>query len=514
MREPTTLQYGLPRTPRGSLYYWLVALLIAALYAWLSFITPLVLDDWVYWGIWRDDAANTDYSPGAFARYIHFVRLYDNGRIPNITAPFEFLISPTKELFPFVTGVMLALTIVMAQRFATGKPRTAWLAAMWATAIFFLPFVDTLFANIYAYNYIWSGFMTLCFLWLLRRGERSGWGPALFIGALILAAVCGGWHESFAAATLCGIGLLAISRKFRFSARFYIIMALYLVSAVVFFLSPGMLSRFHNTTGDGFYLPIRWYYVALAVAAIAFCYLFFKQGRTILRRALKSDVALVSAGIIISGYLIAAVASHTPRSTYWPSWASIVLGFYLISRLRLRVAPALRRAFAAIVVVLCTLQTLSVIYWQYRYTRDWENVMSHLDRSESGSVFYDAPNPRTAPWYTRRIPVANSWRSPWHLYCLWTYYMTPVMGVAPTALENADLDKALPLEGEGDKRLYEGYIIATAPEAEPLPIPHRIPKFEKLNHTLPDGTTLHDEEMVAMPFVTASCDTLVYYMKY
>lgn len=514
MRELTTHKYGLPRTPRGSLYYWLVALLIAALYAWLTFITPLLLDDWVYWGIWRDDAGNTDFSPGAFGRYIHFVRLFDNGRIPNITAPFEFLISPTKELFPFVTGVMLALTIVMVQRLATGNARTVWLAAAWAAAIIFLPFRDTLFANIYAYNYIWSGFLSLCFLWLLRRGERSGWTPALFIGCLVMAVVCGGWHESFAAATLCGLGLLAISRRFRFSARFYIIVALYLASAVAFLLSPGMLGRIHSTAEGGIYLAKRWYYVALLDAAAVLCYLFFRQGRAILREALKSDVALVCAGIIIAGYFIGAATSHTPRSIYWPALASIVLGLYLISRLHVKVAPALRRAFTGILVILCTLQTLIVIYWQARYTEDWENVMSRLDSSESGSVFYDSPNPREAPWYTLGIPIANSWRSPWHLYCLWTYYMTPVLGVAPTALENADLNRAIPLEGEGDKRLYGDYIIARAPEADPTPIPHRLPEFEELRVKLPSGQPLQKTRLVAMPFVTASGDTLVYYIEY
>lgn len=506
--------YRLSGTLPGSLGYWALAFLTAALYTYLTYITPLLLDDWVYLGIWRDDAANTDYSPAAFVRYAELVRKFDNGRIPNITAPLEFLVSPTKELFPLATGLMMAFTLVMVQRFATGKRNVLWLSATWALTIAALPWADTLLANIYAYNYIWTGFITLLFLWYLRRCETSGWNGRRLALCALLAVIAGGWHEAFSAATLCGLGLLVLVRKFRLSPRFFVIFAVYLVSTVIFMLSPGMLNRMAANLDNEIFLPKRWYAIAFLPAFTVVTMLFSRKGREILKEALRADTTIICAGIIVSGYIIAAVSAHTPRSAYWPSLASVALFLYLFSRLM----PVLRRPVVIVgatgISCLCTAQTIAVIYWQQKYTKDWENVMTRLDRSANGTVYYDSPNPAYAPPYTLGIPISNSWRSPWHFYCLGTYYMKPVLGVVPSALEDFEFENAVPLKGSPEAWKYKGHIVSRTDSAAATPAYGLRPGFRQVNLTFPDGSKIESVPLVAVPFITARGDTLMYYTQY
>lgn len=487
---------------------------MAALYAALAWITPLILDDWVYLTIWRDNIGLSEgFSLKGFWRYISIIREVDNGRISNITAPLEFLFSPTKELFPIVTGIMVALSAVMVQRLATGKPNVLYLSVTWLFFILFLPWSDTLFANIYSYNYIWPGFITLCLLCALRRFETRGWQPLTFAGTLVLAILAGGWHEAFAAATLCGLGLLILVRRFRFSWQFFCVVALYLASALLFILSPGMIARMGSDIGRVFFfLSKAYFYILPLLGILILVCLTFRKGRRALGSLLTDNVAIVAAGIIIAGYFIAFTAGNTPRSAYWPNMACILLAGRILWKLDIRFRPAAATTLAAALLAICTAQTIAAIVWQKRYTEDYDNIMALLAKSETGTVFYDSPNPVDEPRYTMRIPIANIWRNPWHYAQLNTYLEKPTIGVVPTTLRDATLKESAPLPGADNLSLYKGHIISPPlrPEdpSEPL-----LPQQVTVLTIMPDGR-LVDGWMLAIPFVTERNDTLEFYTKF
>lgn len=517
MHNDRQLIDGAAPNSRGSLNhawgYWGLALLMATLYSILSLITPLYLDDWSYMGNWRDDLGNKGLSISALVENALYVRGYDNGRIPNMIAPLESMFSPFKDLFPILTGVLLSLSIVIVQRFAGRLQSVFELSVTWVAFVLFLPWKDTLFENIYAFNYIWAAAITLFFLWFLRKGEKRGWTPSIVILSIILAILAGGWHESMAAATLCGLGLLILVRKFRFSNRFYIIVTVYFVSAVFFMLSPGMLNRMANSIGNATHiLSYRHFVVIFAPAILIILNLFSVRGREILMSALKSDIVIVGIGIVIAGTAIGVGAANVPRSFYWPNMAAICVSLYLILKWKSGLSKSFKYVVAGVLVVMCSLQVGAAIYWQGRYTRDWEAVMSGFETSETGTVFYDSPNPPHAPRYTLGIPYAEAWRSPWHLSLFQSYVMTPTVGVVPTALRDAGLGEATPLRhapGTPPVSLYKGYLISPYERLDTTSA-FISPAFRDVKATMPDGVETSGT-YVAVPFITERGDTLTYY---
>lgn len=497
--------------------YWGLALLIAAIYSILSLVTPYYLDDWGFMGIWRDDAAGGDsFSFPTWGRYYEFIRGFDNGRISNALSPLSTMFSPWKEVFPYLTGIFAAFSIVMTQRFAWGKRKILPLVLTWAFFIVCLPWKDTLFVRDYSLNYIWAGALTLAFLWCLKIGEGRGWSPALVILCAFLAVLAGGWHEGFAVPTLCGLALLAVVRRFRFSRSFYLIFAIYLVSAVIFMASPGMISRIGNSLADSRHLlAYRHFFIIFLPALLLIFNAFFRRGREILLELWKSDSVIVGTGIIISGLFIGIMTVNTPRSFYWPDMAAIMVSLFMICRwspTSSRRWSITKGALAFILTTLCTAQSVLAIIWQQRYTEDWKHITSQLEHSKSGIVFYDMTLPARAPRWTLGIPYAEAWRSPFHMRLIQSYYNTPMIGVVPTALKRATLNEALPLDGKPELRLYGENLISKFEKIDTTT--HVIvPAFRELDVVLPDG---REEKgiYVATPFINEKGDTLLYYVRW
>lgn len=500
----------LPREHRGSLStvspgYIFLALLMAGLYTALSMVTPLTLDDWTFMGNWRDDAGNTVFSFSGWWRYYDFIRSYDNGRIANALSPFSTMISPWKEFFPFLTGCMTAGTALQLQRFATRRSSTLFLAIVWAFMIVCLPWKDTLFVRDYALNYSWSAAITLCLLWLLLLGERDEWTSGRLFGAIILAFIAGGWHEGFAVPTLCGLFLLVLARRGRLSLQFYSVSVVYLCSTLLFMLSPGMIGRIGNefsTASHG--VLYRQYALPALTLGLIFILLFTRSGRDLLKRTFNRNIIIVCCGIIIAGYFIAYTTVNTPRSYFWPSAACIIITVYLLSHLPFLGKKPLRTVITLLIGAACTFQTVVVIIWQRRYTREANEITALLGKSETGTVFYDSILPETTPSYTLGIPVSNSWRNIYHYGALSSYFITPVIGVVPTELKEAEIGKAEPLGGSDSLYLYHGHIVG------PLPADFRTGNRLVPQHRKPgigNGETI----MLAIPFVTEKSDTLIYY---
>lgn len=436
---------GLLRHGRGSLYsFWGLALLIAAIYSLLSFLTPYYLDDWTFMGNWRDDAANSGFSISGWWKYYLFIRGYDNGRIANAMSPISTMFSPWKELFPIFTGCLAAAVAILLQRLATGRRSAAFLSFTWALMIIGLPWHDTLFVRDYSLNYIWAAALTLAFLFSLKHITRS---PGIFGLSILLAFLAGGWHEGFAVPSLCGLGLLMLVRRFRLPARFYIATAVYLASTLLFMLSPGLISRAVNEVSrdDNGRLLLRPLVIIVLDAilfTILFCRYLFKNSDRSLRNLLKilgSPVMTVAGGIVIAGFAIGLLTVNTSRSYFWPDMGAIAIGIHLLNRILPDTGRwKLCRQWAAVVITLaCVAQSVAVIIWQSRYAHETEEIMALLDKSPSGTVFYDTKLPEKAPAYTLGIPVDNAWRNPYHYRALWSYYITPVIGVVPTSLRTA-----------------------------------------------------------------------------
>ena len=484
--RPYSNNTGLLRYVRGSLYcYWSVALLIAVLYSLLCFFIPYYLDDWTFMGNWRDDAANEGFSLEGWWRYYHFIREYDNGRIANALSPLSTIISPWKDLFPWISGVLVACSAVMIQRLSTGRQSIFYLSITWLLMIIGLPWSDTIFVRDYALNYIWAAAVTLLFICTLKALCS---GRKVFIAAIILAILAGGWHEGFALPSLCGLGVLVLVRKFRFPSKFYIVILVYILAAFAFLLSPGLIARAGKAVlQDNHSLLLKRPIVIITISFLLFSALVLKKylskdGKN-LRRIFNSNLFIVGSGIMISGFLLGFFSTNTLRSYFWPDTAAIALSIYFIKKLvntgksvSYRHNRRISAAVSAVIILACTAQTTAALVWQTKYARETDEIMALLDKSESGTVFYDRKLPPKAPKYTLGIPVDNAWDNQFHYRALWSFYITPVISVVPTALRTS-----------------------TRAETEPDTISLRIPDYI-------DGYMVY-------PYVSECGDTLLYRKK-
>lgn len=488
---------------RKRLPYLLLLLLIAALYATLSAVTPLYLDDWTFLGNWRDDAGNDSFTFGGLWRYYEFIRGYDNGRIANLLSPIFSIYTPFKQLFPLLTGLALAYTVAMVVRFSRGKaPAVPVLAVVWMLMILFLPWFDTLFVADYSLNYIWGGAITLGLLQCMLRLRRDHYPNWLFPVAIILAIVAGGWHEGFALPTLCGLIVLVFIKKGSSGVRYLTVLAVYAVSTFAFMLSPGMLGRIGAAAASDFNFPyIRSYLIGIvALAFYLYCSLFLK-GRSEIRDIWCDNRYKVLTVIALSAYVLGFVSTRTPRSFYYADLLAIIFVvklIFAICRGRIVRHKGVVIAFAAVLVLGCTAQSVAAIFWQTRYTSDWEAIVGQLEAGSNGSVYYDFPTPSRAPLYTLGMPVSNAWRNPYHYRALQSYYLTPVLGVVPTELKNADYDNGAPVNPGSKLRRCGEYLVSP---------------FEKLDSATEIIIPVNVGRHLVIPFITLQGDTLLYYQR-
>lgn len=486
---------------RKRLPYLLLLLLIAALYATLSAVTPLYLDDWTFLGNWRDDAGNNSFSFGGLWRYYDFIRGYDNGRIANLLSPVFTLYSPFRELFPVLTGLAVAFTAAMAVRMSrVNASAVAALTLVWTLMILFLPWFDTLFVADYSLNYIWGGAITLGLLQCMMRLQRGHYPIWLIPLTFVLAIVAGGWHEGFAVPTLCGLIVLIFAKRGRLNGWFLVIFAIYAISTVAFILSPGMMGRIGAAAASDFKFPyIRSYLIGVVALGFYLCCSLFSKGRSEIREIWRDSRFKVLAVIALSAYLLGFFSTRTPRSFYYADLLAIILIVRLVFAIcssRIVRHKKMVASLAAVLILGCSAQAVTAIVWQSRYTSDWEAIVGQLEAGSNGSVYYDFPTPPQAPFYTLGMPVSNAWRNPYHYRALQSYYLTPVLGVVPTGLQNVDYERGVPLSADSKLRRCGDYLVAP---------------FEKLDTTTEIIIPVNVSDYLAIPFITEKGDTLLYY---
>lgn len=496
-------------TDKGRIGFWLLFIVIAAVYAIFVYLTPINLDDWRFMSTWRDDCAMEGFSFDGWAQYYGIIRSYDNGRIANAVAPFFLMLSPWKQLFPLLTGLAMATSLLLMQRLATGRDSAGGLVAIWILAIVGLPWKDSLFVCNYSLNYIWGSVISLAFIYFLLRMEKEHRRGSGFFWLLLYAIPAAGWHEGFSVAILCGIGLLVLVRSFRFSPQFYSVVIIYGASTLIFMLSPGIINRISLTVDSThYYQPLYFYGIIFLLLLLTAGALVIPRGKTAVKRSFGSDTGIIFTGCVVAGYVIALATVNTPRAFFWPNLAAIILTVSLLYECRLRVKRRTATVATLFISALCIAQSVGVMVWQYRYRQETDEIISRLEKSESGTVFYDFSLPATAPAYTLRIPFSH-FRHPGYDYdAMLSYSLTPLIGVVPEALREADPAVGIPVTGEGFRgTLFNGHLISEKGDRV-IKHPHNKPEIVELQISSPASIPSGYYKMT--PFVTKG-DTLIYY---
>lgn len=477
-----------------------IVLTVAVFATLFSLWTPPAFDDFTFMAEWRDVNGTAPLSISTLFDFWKDIRLYDNGRIANLLSPLSTLFSPYRELFSPLTGIMTGLMLCIAVLFSFPSRNLSplRLALVWGAMLFLLPWRNSLFVADYSLNYIWGGAVTLVFICTVLHFERKGWTVPALVTALLLAFVAGGWHEGFAAATLCGFLLLTFVRRCRFSTQWYVIGTFYAIVTILFYLCPGMLSRTSlelaaPSAGLNTFKIFADFLPVILLIAITLVEAIVPAWRQLLSEAWQSRVFILGWGIGAAGVTLSLLFRHQPRSAFWPDLMAIVMLFRLLTPVWRGIARSRFRGYVtSLVFLLSLLPMVSALAAQFSFFEESKQILSEIEASEYGTVYRDIiPSGSLSP-LSLKMPSHNLWVTPYQYQALGNHTGKPLPAVVPKELGNPDiLSAALPLEGDAGAFMAGHSIL--------LPYALKAPEVVEVEAMLGDGSTTCAAAM-ALPF--------------
>lgn len=479
---------------RRQLPYWTVLASSALICALMSLFTPLQLDDYQFIGVWHELTGGSDsFSWGTWADFIDTIRRNDNMRLSNVLSPISTLFNPWRSLFPWLSGLIYALVIVMSMKLGgVTRQRGFWAAVTWALMVLFLPWRNQLFVRDYMLNYLWSAGATLFAVILaLRTLERRG-----FLPALIMAVIAGWWHEGFALPVVAGMAVLTVLRRFHTGWRWLTVMTVYGVVGLGVFICPGMIARISlEFTTEPALSAIGRRIISLSLVGLAVCvslvYVFMRH-----RRIFSSPAFVVIFTAMIVSTIIALSARPSDRTTFFPELCAIIVLLTVFSPVSVK--PRLAAVAGTVTWALCTAQGIWAVTWQHRLFVENGKIMALFD-GKAGTVFYDTILPEEVPFSTLKFPARTLWLEPFAYRCLDNVLEGEGAVVVPTDLREASDSMSVRLPGDLGVRRTGNALWLPGDADEP----------EAVSVTMSDGSV---QKIISIThrFVTERGDSLIY----
>lgn len=513
---------------RASRKLWVSAAIlvfIACVYSAMSLLTPFALDDWVFMAEWENANGDKPLGLSSLFEFWKSIRLYDNGRLANTISPATTMFSPWKEIFPFLTGIAVALMIVVSVYFAfsergEGNPASATVytplnvAAIWGALFFLLPWRNSLFVPDYSLNYIWATAITLGLMYFVLRYERKGWNPARFAGVLVLSLFAGGWHEGFAVPALFGFLIYTAATLWggeKFSYQWYCIGVVYGGVTLFFYLCPGLLYRTGSQFGAA--VPgmsyVKLFFDFLPVILLGCLVIFtavFPSLRPLLREACRQPVFMIGIGIVVAGTLLSLLFTHQPRSAFWPDLLAIIMIFILSRPMWERLNSSTFGGYLACLALAAVIIPFAyILAWQKKLDDEARQIMAKIERSDNGTVYHDIIPASALPAVTLKMTNHSPWLTDFHFHALREYTRKPFVAVVPEELESPDVwDSPEMLTGESGAERVGNSII--------LPYERRL-ATSPMEVELVDGS-VKDAVGLVLPFISVKNDTVTYILVY
>lgn len=481
----------------------MLLIIICTLYTLMSYFTPLAYDDLIFMSVWNKVNGNSSITLSNLYDFWKEIRLYDNGRLANTVAPLSTLFSPWKEVFPYLTGLSVAVIVYFTTvlSFSKDKVSSFYLSIVWLCLIFLLPWRNALFVADYSLNYIWAAAITLIFMVVVMRLERTGWNIHNFILTLMLAFLAGGWHEGFAIPTLFGFLLLTIKKRFRFSKFWFATGLFYAAIAFLFLYCPGLLERSQRqlgvaNTGQSYFKMIMDFLPVIFLILTGFASAVVPSLRKYLKKAWDNPWFAIGAGIIVAGTLLSLLFTHQPRSAFWPDLLAIVMILILTGPIWNRINRSHFVGYVTLVALaVCFVPVITAITWQYRLFRESEVIMRKIEESDYGTVYHDIIQGSEIPIAALKMTNHPAWVTDFHFHALKEFTGKPYPAVLPSELETANLaagGKTLP--GNTGAFVVKNSIIIPAN-------PFGGPKTVEVDVQLTDGQKIPAIALL-LPFIT------------
>ncbi len=395
----------------------LIYLLGFIIYALISSMVPLQLDDWVFRTGYLDATeGNQAISLTGIAEYFSAGAVNDNIRLSNMFG-ILFSTSLPRFLFPIFNALVIigSMRLILSLSNGTGKEHSpSLLIWIWGMMIAFLPWRNSLFVLTYSLNYIWSGFFALLFLYLILRYLRrtSKFNLLLLLISAFPAAL---FHEGFAiplAGGLWGYSLISLLNKKTLPCGWWFTLSLFSIMGFLPLMTPALLNRGTSEISTyrinpslliDYILPLLLVsYFAVRIAIPKF------RNQTI--SFIKSEIVIIPLITMILAGSLSLVFNHTPRMSYLSNLMAIIIIAYSIRHIQKHKGYKLITIAIFIGIVV---QSAATITYQHRLLKEHREIISLILKSKHGSIFYDNLQPQDCPRITLYMPVRSEWTTPY-----------------------------------------------------------------------------------------------------
>ena len=454
--------------------FYLTIFIIVIIYTCLEYYFPFIYDDWAMASYWKDNSVNEKFSIEAFRNFYRDVKWDANGRIANMVQPIFLFISPFKIFYPFLVGILIAVSIVFIQKTALYNQKVNnkffWLSIVWSLVLIIIPWRDSIFVRSFALNYVFGSGLSLPFIYLLISSEKTKWSSVRFLFLIFYAVVVGGWHEGFSFTIIFGLLIYLIINRLKASKNFYIVLAVLICSSLFFLESPGMETRIGTALGKNqIFTNIFKFRISLLPFLIYNLFLlfstFFNRGRKLLKQTFRNPFNIIGVGIIYSGFGIFVLLDQPLRATYWPSMFCCI--FFVTEIYKYCKEFKFRKKFhlnqnitALFLVSICIIINVVIIHWVIRYNDESTFIINKFKENGGNTVFLDKIDSKQQPVYALAVPPRFIWDTPAHYFYYWAYTKNNFLGVIPSELEKSEYENSIDLKASNlGIRRYSKYLI-------------------------------------------------------
>lgn len=503
---------------QNSVWVMSIGVLIAFLWGWMFYLTPCQVDDLMFQGTYREYNSGSDsFSINAWVDFVREIRQLDTSRIGNILMIPSTLWSPWKEIFPWLTGGMVAMMLWLSARFGMGRRNVGVTAMclMWLAATLFLPWRNYLVTVTYSLNYVYAAVLTLVIIRLLLNVRDWGWRFWVCLGC---CAAAGWWHEGFAATTLCGMGVVMLLRRGRMPVQWWICCLTYGIIMLILVSSPLVVGRIEQETGSsGAWRSAAFAFDSLTTAAMLAVTLLAAlsaRGRRYLSGLLAEGYFPVFVVISLTGLLLAVLFNYTPRVCFWPSLGAIIALMMLARPVIDRMGKKWGMIFSGATIILLTAHMGVCIFWQQRYHEQNREITEAIAKSPRGTIYYDIIKPSECPRYTLYFPSKVCWTVLFQYVSLSEATGLGEVAVVPTELRTAspaDAEKVesnLPLYRAGESIFVDPTDIPSLRPNEGMACYHISPII--CDVTLTDGSTASFISALPLYYTNEAGERLMY----
>ncbi len=507
----------------SKLYFRIGIGVIAIVYTLFSYLTPYQWDDLRFLGMYLDyNEGDYSFNFSAFIDTCVDVRLTDNGRLANILDILIVTFVP-KWVFSICTGLVTAGIYWFLTKFVMtvtnrmhGFSDFMVLTAIWSISMVAFPWRDSIMIPDFSLNYLYSTFFSLWIIYVANGCENNRRSNVLkTAGLCIVALIAGMFHEGFSAAVLGGLGVYALSRRFRLPLSWWMTVCAYTLGTIFVLSSPGILYRVDNELSGMQHHD--WIYKTFLILPLPFLTVVFMavmlsipKLRRRLNRLFKHQIyVLASVGLILSAAMCY-VLNALPRYGWFPSVLSVVVLLPMVLALmphRFSIAKSVR-IFSYILFVGVSVLMCNVLRWQYFFCQQDKEIHALIDQSADGTVYYDVFPPEHLPKVALYQPVRHTW-----VYSLQMGDVSRVkrsgklISVVPTSLQNIrHHELETNVTDNTDIFLYKNLILGKYDNTQPV-LAHQ--KMMQLKTDA--GNEYNVKVRFGFPFVSVEGDTLMYY---